>query len=83
MENFVLGDAKSAGNPRDGREEAAERESGAIVVAAVARALALALALALRFREAARKVDGGVGGLLLEDGEEGEDENGQPYVYGR
>lgn len=81
MENFVLGDAKSAGNPRDGREEAAERESGAIVVAAVARALALALAL--RFREAARKVDGGVGGLLLEDGEEGEDENGQPYVYGR
>lgn len=46
-------------------------------------ARALALALALRFREAARKVDGGVGGLLLEDGEEGEDENGQPYVYGR
>lgn len=81
MENFVLRDAKSAGNPRDGREEAAERESGAIFVAAVARALALALAL--RFREAARKVDGIVGGLLLEDGEEGEDENGQPYVYGR
>lgn len=81
MEDFVLGDAKSAGNPRDRREESAETESRAVVVAAVARALALALAL--RFREAARKVDGGVGGPLLEDGEEGEDENSQPYVYGR
>lgn len=33
--------------------------------------------------EAAGVVDAGVGGLSLEDGEEGEDHEGQTYVYGR
>lgn len=65
LEDLILGDAVSAANPGEGREEAAGSEgsieTGNVIAVALRR---------LRLREAARVVDGGVRGLLLEDGEE-------------
>lgn len=67
MDDFIFGDAICAGNPRDRRKETAEAENGGEAVAV---------------GEAAGVVDGGVGRLFLEDGEERENDEGQAYVNG-
>lgn len=64
LENFVFGDADSAGDPGDGGKEAVDSE-GVVEGDVVAKG------------EAAGVVDAGVGRLFLEDGEEREDDEGE------
>jgi len=71
VQDLSFGHAERAENPSNGRKETAQRRRRRVNRNLTA------------VRERASVVDGGVGRLVLENGEERESDEGQTYVYGR